>query len=191
MKNTDAVNLFLFLATTTLFALTACCPNSHGTNPTTNICLPQQSSFDDPDQNIYMLGNYLRAAAVHLQSPLRSPTAISRAMSSSADSPSKTQSPETPNQSSSTARLALPDVSSSDNSNAGTRLDVGGQGTTVSLDHLGPIVVNQDGTMSRISNWDQMTESEQKNTLRVLGRRNKQRLEALKAAGVQLGEGSA
>ena len=49
------------------------------------------------------------------------------------------------------------------------------------LDHLGPMVVGQDGTLSRVSNWDQMTEMEQKSALRVLGKRNKLRLEALRA----------
>ncbi|KAJ5719505.1 hypothetical protein N7493_007083 [Penicillium malachiteum] len=63
------------------------------------------------------------------------------------------------------------------------RLDLSGEGgSTVTLDHLGPMVVNVDGTLSRISNWEQMTEIERKNTLRILGKRNKQRLEALKAA---------
>ena len=70
--------------------------------------------------------------------------------------------------------LALPDADSA------TKLDVSGDGSTVKLDHLGPVVVNQDGTLSRISNWEQMTEIEQRNTLRVLGKRNKARLEALK-----------
>jgi len=37
-----------------------------------------------------------------------------------------------------------------------------------------------DGSLSRISNWDKMTEMEQKSTIRVLGKRNKARLEALK-----------
>jgi len=84
--------------------------------------------------------------------------------------------------STSTPQLALPDASS-DNTQ---KLDVSGQGgSTVTLDHLGPIVVNQDGTMSRISNWHQMTEAEQKNTLRVLGKRNQQRLRALRDAGVE------
>ncbi|KAJ5610190.1 hypothetical protein N7510_006909 [Penicillium lagena] len=55
-------------------------------------------------------------------------------------------------------------------------------GSTVTLDHLGPMVVNTDGTLSRISNWDHMTEIEKKNTLRILGKRNKQRLEVLRAA---------
>jgi hypothetical protein len=61
-----------------------------------------------------------------------------------------------------------------------TQLDMSNGGTTVSLDHLGPMVVNVDGTMSRISNWDKMAEIEKKNTLRIIGKRNKSRLEALK-----------
>ncbi|KAI1780761.1 hypothetical protein F4818DRAFT_15859 [Hypoxylon cercidicola] len=60
-----------------------------------------------------------------------------------------------------------------------TQLPVGGDG--VKLDHLGPLVVNEDGTMSRIANWAEMAEIERQNTLRVLGKRNKLRLDALKA----------
>ncbi|KAJ4349409.1 uncharacterized protein N0V89_008024 [Didymosphaeria variabile] len=55
-------------------------------------------------------------------------------------------------------------------------------GTAVKLDHLGPMVVNRDGTLSRISNWEQMTEIERQNTLRILGKRNQLRMETLKAA---------
>ncbi|KAK5697831.1 hypothetical protein LTR97_006789 [Elasticomyces elasticus] len=55
----------------------------------------------------------------------------------------------------------------------------------VALDHLGPMVVNIDGTISQITNWDQMTEAEKKNTMRMLQRRNKQRLDALKQAEEQ------
>jgi len=65
------------------------------------------------------------------------------------------------------------------NSTAKT-LDVTGASTTVKLDHLGPIVVNQDGTLSRIGNWDQMADIEKKNTLRILGKRNAARLAALR-----------
>lgn len=54
-------------------------------------------------------------------------------------------------------------------------------GNAVKLDHLGPMVVNRDGTLSRIANWEQMTEIERKNTLRVLGKRNQLRMETLKA----------
>ncbi|RAL16534.1 uncharacterized protein BO97DRAFT_402925 [Aspergillus homomorphus CBS 101889] len=74
--------------------------------------------------------------------------------------------------------LALPDASSADS--ATRQLDISGDGSSVKLDHLGPLVVNQDGTLSRISNWEQMTEIERRNTLRVLGKRNKLRMDAIK-----------
>ncbi|PVI01042.1 hypothetical protein DM02DRAFT_490550, partial [Periconia macrospinosa] len=50
----------------------------------------------------------------------------------------------------------------------------------VKLDHLGPMVVNRDGTLSRIGNWAEMTEIERRNTLRVLGKRNQLRMDAIK-----------
>jgi hypothetical protein len=62
------------------------------------------------------------------------------------------------------------------------KFDMSSGGDTVRLDHLGPMVVNKDGTLSRIGNWEQMTEMEQRNTMRIVGKRNKQRLDALKAA---------
>jgi len=83
-------------------------------------------------------------------------------------------------QQSSQERLALPPIESSDGQQ---KLDLGAEGgSTVTLDHLGPMVVNVDGTLSRIANWEHMAEIERKNTLRIIGKRNKQRLEALKAA---------
>ncbi|OQE36058.1 hypothetical protein PENCOP_c012G00212 [Penicillium coprophilum] len=63
----------------------------------------------------------------------------------------------------------------------GIKIDMSGGGTEVKLDHLGPMVVNVDGTLSQIGNWQQMTDIEKSNTMRVLGKRNKKRLEALKA----------
>ncbi|KAL3491424.1 hypothetical protein BJX62DRAFT_124134 [Aspergillus germanicus] len=72
--------------------------------------------------------------------------------------------------------LALPSTDSTDITH---QLDVNGDG--VKLDHLGPLIVNADGTLARISNWAQMTEIERRNTLRVLGKRNKARMDALKA----------
>jgi hypothetical protein len=39
------------------------------------------------------------------------------------------------------------------------QLDVS-TGLGVRLDHLGPMVVNRDGTLSRIANWKHMTEME-------------------------------
>ncbi|EEU45877.1 uncharacterized protein NECHADRAFT_78810 [Fusarium vanettenii 77-13-4] len=58
-------------------------------------------------------------------------------------------------------------------------------GESVRLDALGPLVVNADGSMGRVGNWAGMTEGEREATLRLLGRRNKQRLEALRAKKVE------
>lgn len=63
------------------------------------------------------------------------------------------------------------------------KLDLSSGEAAVKMDHLGPLVVNQDGTLSRISNWQQMTDLEKKNTLRILGKRNQLRMEALKGKG--------
>ncbi|EEY19559.1 conserved hypothetical protein [Verticillium alfalfae VaMs.102] len=76
-----------------------------------------------------------------------------------------------------TAPLALPSTEST--SDGSTNLTLGG---TVSMDALGPVVVNVNGTLSRINNWAEMNEIEKENTLRVLGKRNRQRREALLAA---------
>ena len=63
-------------------------------------------------------------------------------------------------------------------------LDVsGGQSSTVRLGHLGPLVINADGTTGRVANWDGMTAHERETTMRLLNKRNKARLEALKAKG--------
>ena len=56
----------------------------------------------------------------------------------------------------------------------------------VRLDDLGPLVVNRDGTASRVANWDRMTPAERETTVRVLRRRNAARIAALRA---QDGEG--
>jgi len=56
-----------------------------------------------------------------------------------------------------------------------TKLDTSG-GKSVKLDELGPMVVNTDGTLSRIANWMQMTDMERERTLRLLSARNKLRL---------------
>lgn len=40
--------------------------------------------------------------------------------------------------------------------------------------------VNKDGTLSRIHNWDKMTDAERERTLRVLGKRNQSRMADLR-----------
>lgn len=57
-------------------------------------------------------------------------------------------------------------------------LEVGG--TAVKLDHLGPMIVNKDGTLSRISNWEEMSNIERETTVRLLNKRNMLRLQNLK-----------
>ncbi|KAJ7583785.1 hypothetical protein C8J56DRAFT_951792, partial [Mycena floridula] len=49
-------------------------------------------------------------------------------------------------------------------------------GSVVKLDVLGPMVVNSDGTLSRIANWANLTDAEKERTVRVLSARNKIRL---------------
>lgn len=92
------------------------------------------------------------------------------------------QQKEEDQESKSSQPLPLPEPSTS--TDGTTQLNVNGQ--AVKLDHLGPLVVNKDGTLSRIANWETMTDIERQNTLRILVKRNQVRTEALKeAAGNQ------
>ncbi|KAF9965838.1 hypothetical protein BGZ70_003985 [Mortierella alpina] len=54
-------------------------------------------------------------------------------------------------------------------------------GKDIKLDILGPVVVNEDGTMSRIDNWSEMADIEKANVRRILLKRNAQRLTRLRA----------
>ena len=80
------------------------------------------------------------------------------------------------------------DVSSSNNDplallasdGAAPRVAVGGE--PVAMEELGPIVINTDGTTSRITNWPEMTPAEQEKTRRVIVARNAKRLAKLEAA---------
>ena len=100
--------------------------------------------------------------------------AMSQAPHAKAESANQTQDEsQTPHK----QPLALPEAPSSSSTN---QIDLSDGSGTVKLDHLGPMVVNADGTMSRIENWAQMTEIERANTLRVLGKRNQLRLKALR-----------
>eukprot|EP01031_Cornospumella_fuschlensis_P038187 gene38187-46399_t len=53
-------------------------------------------------------------------------------------------------------------------------------GQSVAMDELGPIIINPDGTTRRITNWNTLSKQEQMNSWRVIGERNKKRVEALK-----------
>ncbi|KAI1308007.1 hypothetical protein EDD11_004343 [Mortierella claussenii] len=73
--------------------------------------------------------------------------------------------------------LTLPAPGDVDNST--NQLEVNGK--DLKLDILGPVVVNEDGSMSRIDNWHEMAEIEKANVRRILLKRNAQRLERLRA----------
>ncbi|CED85332.1 hypothetical protein [Phaffia rhodozyma] len=47
------------------------------------------------------------------------------------------------------------------------QLDVNGGGS-VKLDDLGPMIVNTNGTLSRITNWKELSEPERERTIRLL-----------------------
>ncbi|KAI8138245.1 hypothetical protein BJV82DRAFT_631597 [Fennellomyces sp. T-0311] len=53
---------------------------------------------------------------------------------------------------------------------------------TYKLKELGPVVVNEDGSLSRINNWHEMADIEKENVNRILLKRNRARLERLKKA---------
>ncbi|KAH8892017.1 hypothetical protein GQ53DRAFT_841327 [Thozetella sp. PMI_491] len=76
--------------------------------------------------------------------------------------------------------LPAPGDGEGDDATATTTVEVNGK--AVILDKLGPMVVGRDGTLSRIANWGEMAEIERQNALRILGKRNKLRLGALRAA---------
>jgi hypothetical protein len=75
--------------------------------------------------------------------------------------------------------LALPAEAANPSAAGAETVEV--DGLPVKLDSLGPMVVNKDGTLSRITNWPEMTEPERQKTLRIIAKRNKKRLDALQA----------
>ncbi|KAI5451887.1 hypothetical protein NCC49_001189 [Naganishia albida] len=55
------------------------------------------------------------------------------------------------------------------------------EGNSVAIDELGPLIVNSDGTLSRIQNWKSLSKVEQDRMIRlIVKRRNVQRLDKLK-----------
>ncbi|KAG9007407.1 hypothetical protein FRB95_006675 [Tulasnella sp. JGI-2019a] len=69
--------------------------------------------------------------------------------------------------------LPAPEPKSASSSDAAEVLNLG---TTFKFDKLGPLVVNSDGTLSRISNWENLSDIERERTFRILNARNKIRL---------------
>lgn len=76
--------------------------------------------------------------------------------------------------------------------NSNSDLDVADQKilSSVKFDALGPIIINTDGTLSRIPNWDSLTDAEKVKTMRIIAKRNKSRREALNEQLANTTEGS-
>ena len=55
-------------------------------------------------------------------------------------------------------------------------------GAASQLDELGPVIINEDGSIRRITNWNKLSQFEQNNTMRIIGKRNQRRRAKLEAA---------
>ena len=71
-------------------------------------------------------------------------------------------------------------------STTGDSIAVSVGGAPVALLHLGPVIINADGSLSSVSNWGDMSEREQALTARRIAKRNDERRAALFAAGVRV-----
>jgi predicted Fe-S protein YdhL (DUF1289 family) len=63
---------------------------------------------------------------------------------------------------------------------ASDSIEKSGENNVIRFDELGPIIVNTDGTLQRIPNWNEMSENERAKALRLIAARNKKRLEKLR-----------
>mmetsp|Transcript_11906 Transcript_11906/g.16926 ORF Transcript_11906/g.16926 Transcript_11906/m.16926 type:complete len:149 (-) Transcript_11906:106-552(-) len=52
-------------------------------------------------------------------------------------------------------------------------------GETIRFEELGPVILNTDGSMRRIDNWDNLTEREREVTWRRISKRNEERRKIL------------
>ena len=63
-------------------------------------------------------------------------------------------------------------------------------GDTLKFEKLGPIIINTDGTTSRIANWENMGQREQDVTWERIAKRNEGRLKVLRTAEAKGSGGS-
>ena len=78
---------------------------------------------------------------------------------------------------------ATPTIQGTFNSNENTKIKLNER---ISLDNVGPIVLNVDGSTSYIKDWNQKTQNEQQKLLKFIQKRNKKRRDnLLKKAKIQ------
>ncbi|PRW44908.1 fungal specific transcription isoform A [Chlorella sorokiniana] len=53
-------------------------------------------------------------------------------------------------------------------------------GERVQMDHLGPLVIGEDGSVGRIANWTKLSDREREIALRRITARNRERLQRLR-----------
>lgn len=104
-------------------------------------------------------------------------------LASCAMSHSSQKQPETVETDTETEQLAIEEGSSSSATN---HLRVGGE--AVKLESLGPVVINANGTLSRLNNWHEMTEPEKCATKRMIAKRNEVRRQTLAEQGIVVGQ---
>ncbi|CEG01241.1 unnamed product [Ostreococcus tauri] len=75
----------------------------------------------------------------------------------------------------------VPALPSATNVDAATPRLTLGEDAKITFDHLGPIVVSEDGTLSRIGNWESLSEREREVAKRRIAKRNNERLAVLRA----------
>ena len=61
-------------------------------------------------------------------------------------------------------------------------------GAPILLNKLGPVVVTKEGLMGSIDNWHELSENEQALVMKRIGRRNQERIAALKEEQARAGE---
>lgn len=170
--------------------------------------IPSPSSLT-PLRHSYPLTNHTATTPAHQQqkaamssaSASKDTSSQAQSQSQSQSSPSSSSSPpsstqqqqQEPTTTTTSNPLPLPEPPTSAGKTSTTttttthQLTVDGAG--VKLDHLGPLVVNVDGTMSRIANWEKMADIERENTVRIIGKRNQARLAKLRGAAAAVARG--
>lgn len=105
------------------------------------------------------------------------PFAASTGVSSSSDPERGTKAQSDTQEEGTSGTIDLPRLPPSDpNDSSIPSLKLGEK---FKMDHLGPIIINPDGTTRRIGNWENMTASEREVAWRRISQRNKIRIDNL------------